>query len=179
VRDLAAAVSGVAVRPASAADAARISNVHVESWQTAYRGLVPQSILDGLSIERRSDFWSRRLLEPAETKTWLGEQDGEIVGFVATAHPSDPELPPDTAEVESIYLLAPSRGLGLGRLLLKTATHDLVERGFASAILWVFHGKTTERGASMRPPAGTWMGQRKCSTSTAPRSRRSGTVSTW
>jgi ribosomal protein S18 acetylase RimI-like enzyme len=138
VRDQATAAPVVAVRPATAADAARIAHVHVESWQAAYRGLVPQSILDGLSIERRSEFWSRRLLEPDETRTWLGEQDGEIVGFVATGRRSGPDLPPDTAEVESIYLLAPSRGLGLGRLLLKTATRDLVERGFASAILWVF-----------------------------------------
>jgi ribosomal protein S18 acetylase RimI-like enzyme len=138
VSDQAAPSSGVAVRPATASDAERIARIHVEAWQTAYRGLVPQSILDGLSIERRSEFWSRRLLVPGETRTWLGEQDGEIVGFAATARPSNPELPPDTAEVESIYLLAPSRGLGLGRLLLKTATCDLVERGFASAVLWVF-----------------------------------------
>jgi ribosomal protein S18 acetylase RimI-like enzyme len=138
VSDQGAPSSGVAVRPATASDAGRIARIHVEAWQTAYRGLVPQSILDGLSIERRSEFWSRRLLVPGETRTWLGEQDGEIVGFAATGRPSNPELPPDTAEVESIYLLAPSRGLGLGRLLLKTATCDLVERGFASAVLWVF-----------------------------------------
>jgi ribosomal protein S18 acetylase RimI-like enzyme len=138
VRDHAAATSGLAVRPATAADAEQIARVHVESWRTAYRGLVPQAILDGLSIERRSDLWSRRLLEPGETRTWLGGQDGEIVGFVATGRPSDPVLPADCAEVESIYLLAESRGLGLGRLLLTTATRDLVERGFASAILWVF-----------------------------------------
>jgi ribosomal protein S18 acetylase RimI-like enzyme len=152
VRDQAAAVSGVTVRPATAADAARIAQVHVESWQTAYRGLVPQSILDGLSIERRSEFWSRRLLEPGEARTWLGEQDGEIVGFVATARPSDPELPPGTAEVESIYLLAQSRGLGLGRLLLNTATRDLVERGFGSAILWVF--RANDRARSFYEAAG-------------------------
>jgi ribosomal protein S18 acetylase RimI-like enzyme len=138
VRDQAAAASAVRVRPATAADAEQIARVHVESWRTAYRGLVPQAILDGLSIERRSEFWSRRLLEPGEARTWLGEQGGEVVGFVATGRPSDPELQPDAAEVESIYLLAESRGLGLGRLLLATATRDLVERGFASAILWVF-----------------------------------------
>lgn len=133
-----AAPPAVAIRSATPADAAQIARVHVESWRTAYRGLVPQSILDGLSIERRAEFWSRRLLEPGETRTWLGEQDGEIVGFVATARPTDPELTPDTAEVESIYLLAPSRGLGSGRRLMQRATRDLVERGFASAILWVF-----------------------------------------
>jgi ribosomal protein S18 acetylase RimI-like enzyme len=128
----------MAIRPATPADAPQVARVHVDSWRTAYRGLVPQSILDGLSIERRADFWSRRLLVPGETRTWLVEQDGEIVGFVATARPADPEIPAGTAELESIYLLAPSRGLGFGRRLLQHATRDLGERGFASAILWVF-----------------------------------------
>ena len=141
----AAAPPAVAVRPATPADAAQIARVHIESWQTAYRGLVPQSILDGLSVERRAEFWSPRLLEPGETRTWLGEQDREIVGFVATGRASDPELPPDTAEVESIYLLARSRGQGVGRLLLRTATRDLVERGFATAILWVFTANDSAR----------------------------------
>lgn len=128
---------GIAVRPAIPDDAAEIAHVHVESWQSAYQGLVPQRILDGLSIERRTAFWSGRLVEPGETRTWVGERDGRVVGFVGTGRSTDPDLPADTAAVESIYLLPQVRGLGLGRLLLWTATSDLVDRDFSSASLWV------------------------------------------
>ena len=130
--------AGIAVRPAITGDAAEIARVHVESWQAAYRGLVPQPILDGLSTERRTENWSERLHEPGETRTWVGVRDGRVVGFVGTGRSTDPGLSAETAAVESIYLLPEVRGLGLGRLLLWTATSDLVERGFATATLWVF-----------------------------------------
>jgi ribosomal protein S18 acetylase RimI-like enzyme len=128
----------IAVRPAIEGDAARIARVHVESWQSTYQGLVPQPILDGLSIDRRTAFWSGLLVEPGESRTWVGELDGRVVGFVGTGRSTDPDLAADTAAVESIYLLPRVLGLGLGRLLLRTATSDLVERGFAKASLWVF-----------------------------------------
>jgi GNAT superfamily N-acetyltransferase len=129
---------GFAVRPAIGGDAPHIARVHVESWQSAYRSIIPESILDGLSVERRADYWSQRLQEPGETRTWIGAIDDAIVGFAGTGMPADPELAPRTAELESIYLLPQVLGLGLGRLLLQTATMDLIERGFSSAILWVF-----------------------------------------
>ncbi len=146
MREGASATQTVAVRAATPADATQIAAVHVESWQTTYRGLVPQSILDGLSVERRAEFWSKRLITPGDTRTWLVELGGTIVGFVSTvAPPAAPELSADTAELESIYLQPGSRGFGLGRLLLLTAARDLVERGASSAILWVFTANDTAR----------------------------------
>jgi ribosomal protein S18 acetylase RimI-like enzyme len=132
-----AAAAALAVRPAAPADAPHIARAHVEAWQSAYRGVVPQKTLDGLSIERRAEYWSRRLAERDGNRTWVAEQDVRIVGFVGTGTPDDPELPPSTAEVQAIYLVSSARGLGLGRLLLETAVDDLVERGFSAAILWV------------------------------------------
>ena len=126
------------VRPAVLADAPDIARAHVEAWQSAYVGLVPQKTLDGLSTERRAVYWSRRLAEQGADRTWVAERDGRIVGFVGTGRPDDSELPPGTAEVQAIYLVSSARGLGLGRLLLETAVGDLVERDFSGAILWVF-----------------------------------------
>jgi ribosomal protein S18 acetylase RimI-like enzyme len=134
------------VRPAIPADAPQIARIHVESWRATYPGIVPQSILDGLSVARRTELWSRRLLDPGETRTWVGERDGRIVGFVGTALPTDPLLAPGTGEVESIYLLPAAQGLGLGRLLMETATGDLVDRGYSSAILWVLTANEQARG---------------------------------
>ena len=133
------------VRAAIPEDAAVIARVHVESWQTTYVGIVPQSILDGLSVEPRTDMWARRLEDPGETRTWVGLLDDRIVGFAGTGRPTDPELAAGTGEVESIYLVAPARGLGLGRLLLRTATADLAERGYSSAILWVLTANARAR----------------------------------
>jgi GNAT superfamily N-acetyltransferase len=47
------------VRRATLADADAIGLVHVRSWQSAYRGKIPQDYLDGLDPVRRSHVWRR------------------------------------------------------------------------------------------------------------------------
>ncbi|MBO0884653.1 MAG: hypothetical protein J2P17_30840 [Mycobacterium sp.] len=42
-------------RPATAADAARLADVHVRSWQWAYLGLMPEHVLAGLDIDQRTE----------------------------------------------------------------------------------------------------------------------------
>jgi hypothetical protein len=49
------------IRPATLADAAAIAKVHVEAWRETYRGLVPDSVLAGLSVERGVRAWTDML----------------------------------------------------------------------------------------------------------------------
>ncbi len=50
------------IRRATRDDADAITCIHVHSWQHAYRGLVPDALLDGLSVEQRRTIW-RQLLD--------------------------------------------------------------------------------------------------------------------
>src|SRR5918998_4172552 len=49
------------VREARPADAAGIARVHVDTWRTTYRGIVPDDHLDALSYEARERFWAGAL----------------------------------------------------------------------------------------------------------------------
>jgi len=53
------------IRSATVEDAIGIAEAHVASWQTAYRGLLPQALLDGLSVERRTTQWQEDRFEQA------------------------------------------------------------------------------------------------------------------
>jgi GNAT superfamily N-acetyltransferase len=127
----------VIIRAALPADAPGVAHVHVASWRAAYVGIVPQPILDRLSVDRRQAFWERRLADPGETRTFVAVREGRIVGFAGTGRPADPEHGPDTAELETIYLLPDAWRSGLGRLLMARAIDELAGPGFSSAILWV------------------------------------------
>jgi hypothetical protein len=50
----------ITLRPATVADAAAISHIHVESWRTTYRGVVPDAFLDALSARGAGNSNSRR-----------------------------------------------------------------------------------------------------------------------
>ena len=132
------------VRPAAPDDAAAIAHVHVTSWQTTYPAMVPQPVLDRLSIDRRREFWVSRLADP-DTRTWVAELDGEVVGFVGTNILDRPDMP-RTGELESIYLLAEARGKGIGTRLMDAAVEDLAERNLDSVILWVLTDNAPARG---------------------------------
>ena len=125
------------IRAALPPDAADIARVHVEAWRAAYVRIVPQAVLDRLSIDRRQQFWTHRLADPGESRTFVAVRDGRIAGFAGTGRPADPGHPRDTAELETIYLQSEFWRLGVGRLLMRRSTDDLAERGFSSAILWV------------------------------------------
>ena len=49
------------LRRARVADAAAVAQVHAESWQVAYAGVLPRSYLATLRPEPLARYWARRL----------------------------------------------------------------------------------------------------------------------
>ncbi|HEX3759983.1 MAG TPA: GNAT family N-acetyltransferase [Kofleriaceae bacterium] len=127
------------VRQGVADDALAIAVVQVEGWRWAYRGLVPDAVLDAMSVDERTAIWRRVLSAPdTESRVWLAERDGRVVGFAATAPAGDAGHPPGTGKLTAIYLARDAVGTGAGRALLEHATGDLRQRGYRRAVLWVF-----------------------------------------
>lgn len=141
------------VRLATPSDAGAIATIHVRAWQTVYRGLVPDAILDGFDIDQRIARWTRVLetesgASEGEHRTWVIEDGaGPPVGF-ATSGPGRDESapPPDGAgEVYAIYLATEAIGRGVGRALFTHAVTDLTSRGYASIVVWVFEANPLAR----------------------------------
>jgi GNAT superfamily N-acetyltransferase len=129
----------VVVRPAAEPDAAAIAGIHVRGWRAAYRGLVPEPLLAGLSLERRERGW-RELIAAgrAPSLTLVGEVDGVVAGFCSVIAPTrDGGAPPWTAEVAAIYVEPVRWRGGVGGALLERSLRDLAEDGWRRATLWV------------------------------------------
>lgn len=140
----------VVIREASTPDAAAIADLHVRAWQTAYRGIVPDAILDGFSIDARRDFWTRALTRAAtdpadESRIWVVQEAGVVRGFAATRPSRDEDAVAGTGEVHSIYLAPEAWGRGLGTALLEHAAADLRARAFTPLVLWVIEANTRGR----------------------------------
>ena len=72
------------IRAAGDDDTRRIAEIHVQSWQWAYRDLLPEAFLGGLSLDRRAAYWQRWLAEAdPRRQLWLAPEGERIVGFVA------------------------------------------------------------------------------------------------
>ncbi|MCW5878433.1 MAG: GNAT family N-acetyltransferase [Anaerolineales bacterium] len=134
----------VAIRPARVGDAGAVARVHVESWRSTYRGLLPENFLNNLDIQRRLDYW-RSVFEnesPGEFALVAEHSTQGVVGFVSGG-PALEDLGPYSGQVYAIYLLASQQGQGIGRAMFEGARGSLVERDYAGFMLWVLEGNPT------------------------------------
>jgi GNAT superfamily N-acetyltransferase len=122
----------VKIRRAEPADARAIADVHVRTWQAAYRHAFPQEVLDALSVDERETGWRERL--EAGYVVWVAEPEAEIVGFAAVG-PSRTEE--DAGELYAMYVLPEAWGGGAARELMAAAKEWLVKEGYVTGMLWV------------------------------------------
>lgn len=124
------------IRPAVPGDGLAIGTIRVELWRTAYAGLMPAELLDGLSVEENASGWEETLstLRPGRA-VLIAEVDDRPVGFSALG-PAQ-EGGDDRAQVFLIYLLPEVWRQGIGRRLLDASTDRLRELGYRTAMLWV------------------------------------------
>jgi L-amino acid N-acyltransferase YncA len=126
------------IRAATAADARAIAEVHVASWRATYRGIVPDAVLDALSIEEREGRWASSLATPdSRSFAYVAEDDaGRVVGF-ASGGPRRDGDPAYAGELYAIYLLRGVQGRGIGRRLTEAVARHLEDRGMRSMLVWV------------------------------------------
>jgi ribosomal protein S18 acetylase RimI-like enzyme len=130
----------VKVRQARDEDVRSIAEIHVRSWRAAYRGILPDELLDGLSVSERETAW--RTLLRAPDGLWLTLvaelYGGRLAGFCSIATPSrDPDVTESTAEIGALYVDPTHWRQGAGRAMLKAALNELGTRRFRDVILWV------------------------------------------
>ncbi len=128
------------VHNATVGDAPHIAEIHVRSWQAAYRGILLDSLLDGLSVSEREQNW-RALLSDGGDR-WLAlvveDSGGALVGFCSVATPSrDEDAGETTAEVGALYVDPDHWREGAGEAMLSAALEQLGEKGWRDVILWV------------------------------------------
>jgi ribosomal protein S18 acetylase RimI-like enzyme len=100
-------------------------------------------------IDIRSAVQENRLANPAsvtpadyawfvdQRRVWVGEANGEILGFSASDHRD--------GSIWALFLDPASQGLGLGAVLLTRACEDLARDGHATARLTTDPGTRAER----------------------------------
>jgi ribosomal protein S18 acetylase RimI-like enzyme len=121
-------------------DAARIADLHADSWRRHYRGAYADSFLDGDVVANRRSVWSGRLAAPSNSETILAENGGRLVGFVHVVFDEDPAW---GSLVDNLHIVNDQRRHGLGTQLLRQAASAIVGRTAEPAMfLWVLQQNT-------------------------------------
>lgn len=132
------------IREARLEDAAAIAKVHVDSWQTTYRGLLPDDYLEKRSYKKRKNNWQNKLSINQKAKandvTYVAENTAlEIVGFINGGLARD-NLATYEGEIYALYILEAYQRRGIGRSLLQVIASRLSQSGLTSIMIWVLEG---------------------------------------
>jgi ribosomal protein S18 acetylase RimI-like enzyme len=135
------------IRDAVAADAPRLAEIHAVAWRAAYRGLLSNEYLAGLTPTTRLDWWNSRLARvPPRWAILVAEDEGEVVGFVTIGHCDDDDRrPPFAGELYAMYVDPDRWGLGFGRELLFSAEDRFRADAYRDASLWVLRDNQRAR----------------------------------
>jgi GNAT superfamily N-acetyltransferase len=133
-----------AVREAVLDDAEGIARVHTDSWQTSYRGILPDTEHDRIDDGQRAD--SRRNILRDLSVFQLVAYDvthGDIVGL-CDAGPSRRHVP-YAGEVYAIYLAHRAKRHGLGQEMWERVQAWFVASDMRSMIVWVLENNQHAR----------------------------------
>ncbi|MFA9444714.1 N-acetyltransferase family protein [Egicoccus sp. AB-alg6-2] len=128
------------IRSAQPRDAQALGEVHVAAWQAAYRDLMPDAYLDGLSVDERVGVWEQVLARtPVEGVTRLVcvDQHDRPLGFAVSGPTAVAEEAVGVGEIYVLNVLPTAWGRGHGRQLLLASQDALREGGHKQAVLWV------------------------------------------
>jgi ribosomal protein S18 acetylase RimI-like enzyme len=137
--------SRIQIRQATVTDAQRIARIHVETWRAAYRGQIPDAILDSLDINRRAIFWNKHLAAQPHGISVV-ESEKEIIGFCDLIPSRDTDSnSKEIGEIAAIYVQPEFWRKGAGDALCRHSLKMARLQNYSAVTLWVLSSNTAAR----------------------------------
>lgn len=124
------------VRPAVVADLLAVETVRVASWKVAYRGLLPDDLLDGHAVTEEGVARLRARMDGDGMQVVVASLADEVIGFAAFGPCRDKDLP-EARELWALYVLPDHWRGGSGTALLRAAG--------PLDVVWVLEGNARGR----------------------------------
>jgi ribosomal protein S18 acetylase RimI-like enzyme len=131
------------VRPATLEDAEAIARVHVATWRSAYRDLLPADFLASLSEANHAERWTRFIGE-GSNRVFVAEEPEGVVGFASGGRERAGESG-YAGELYAIYVLEDAERRGHGHDLVRALAGALRKMHLPDMIVWVLRDNAKAR----------------------------------
>lgn len=127
-------IANITFREATVADCSEVARVHVQSWKQSFAGIVPQTFLDKMSVEKRANAFEQGFSADSY-KMYVAEvPEFGVVGFADFGEPRE-DIDAYEGELYAIYLLPEYQRKGIGERLFNLGVEFFVEGGKSSMYL--------------------------------------------
>jgi hypothetical protein len=133
----------VRARTARWQDAAAIAEIHLHVWQTMYKGIVPDAVIDRLGVQVFEDHW-REVLQRDDARDLciaVDDDDGHLCAFAHVI------VPPGSTTAELVRALVSATLIGGEAFfeLNRATERELARRGYRETRAWVSTAHTVAR----------------------------------
>lgn len=132
------------IRYADSKDARILGEIHSASWKEAYKGIIPDEILNSFTLEKREAFFRRALSEGWEEDAIIFNGN-QALGLICIGRSRDSDLMDDFGEIWGIYLLPEYWNQGIGSRLIDWGINELKKRSYSHVSLWVLEKNMNAR----------------------------------
>lgn len=117
------------IRLATSKDAQSVKEVQVETYQSCYRGYLPDDELDAMVADE--DHIQRTAAYIQKTECWVVEEDNRVIGFAYITYPET-----DTFEINALYIHPNFQRKGIGSAWVSKLCTEKKENGFTKLVVW-------------------------------------------
>ena len=132
------------VRFADFYDSKILGYIHCQSWISAYKTIIPDSILDDISVEKREKYFQKALSEKLEEDVLIFNESNPV-GFLTLGKCRDKDSDNFWGEIWGIQLLPSYWSQGIGTELINWGINELKNRAFTKISLWVLEENINAR----------------------------------
>lgn len=131
----------IIVRPLQVTDARSVASIHIDAWRDTYQGLLPDSRLAALDLERSHANWQRSLAD-TQPKNGLANfgafREGELLGFAGAGLPRE-DWGYDS-ELWAINIPKRFQKIGVGKALLQACVQHCLSLSARNMYLYCVIG---------------------------------------
>ena len=128
----------IIVRKAKPSDADALAVLFRESWEQAYRGIIPHLHLQRMIQQRSAGWWTKTITRG--DRTLVLELAGQLGGYVTFGRSRWPL--PYEGEIYELYMAPTHQGVGLGEHLFEGARHALDNSRMSGLLVWALAENT-------------------------------------
>ncbi|MES1022734.1 GNAT family N-acetyltransferase [Gloeocapsa sp. BRSZ] len=132
------------IREAAISDVNTLAQIHVASWRTSYRGIMPDDLLDNLSVNEFEQIWYNNLHNNDRVNLVCQVED-QVVGWASLGVSRDHDASLSTKELYGIYLFPNQYRRGYGSALWEAVLQICAAQGATRITLWVLYNNINAR----------------------------------
>lgn len=132
----------IIIRKATEKDSEDIINVNNSTWNTTYKGLIPDGILKKYTNNSEEKIIKIKKIIKEYDNFLIALDNKKVIGLISYGKSLNKEFK-NSGEIYSLYLIKEYQGLGIGKKLFFKGIEELIKKGFDSMIINVLENNPT------------------------------------